>query len=290
VKRSISLVLAAVSAGVMLVGCQPQGALRQITKGDELAFYDFNAPASFEEGNYGDASLRVTGGAYRVDVVTGDNTLWWGQWGDTLGDVIVEVVATQETERPETAYGVMCRVRGSVGQAREADPDLAAIMAESTPEAEMTAEATADATPEADATDESTPEADMTAEATAEATVEPPVTDSSSDVQSSYGEGDGYLFLVQGSGSFGIFRASGRALTPLVDWRASDAINAGAATNNLRAVCVGNYLAFYINDTFVADATDDSYTEGQVALVASAASRLGVRVLFDNLTVSAPAS
>ncbi len=31
-------------------------------------------------------------------------------------------------------------------------------------------------------------------------------------------EGDGYLFLIQGSSVFAIMRSQGRNLTPLVDW------------------------------------------------------------------------
>ena len=55
----------------------------------------------------------------------------------------------------------------------------------------------------------------------------------------------------------------------------------------MRAVCAGNYLALYVNDQFVGDATDDTYTSGQVGLAASAANRLGTRIDFDNLTISA---
>jgi hypothetical protein len=50
---------------------------------------------------------------------------------------------------------------------------------------------------------------------------------------------------------------------------------------------MGDYLAMYVNGTFVGDATDDTYTVGQVGLVGAAASRLGLQVDFDNLTVSA---
>jgi hypothetical protein len=50
---------------------------------------------------------------------------------------------------------------------------------------------------------------------------------------------------------------------------------------------MGDYLAMYVNGTFVGDATDDTYPVGQVGLVGAAASRLGLQVDFDNLTVSA---
>jgi hypothetical protein len=76
----------------------------------------------------------------------------------------------------------------------------------------------------------------------------------------------------------------------LVNWTASEHIRTGAASNHLRAVCVDNYLAFYINDQFVADTTDDSFRAGQIGLVAGAASRLGARIEFDNLSAASPAS
>lgn len=97
--------------------------------------------------------------------------------------------------------------------------------------------------------------------------------------------GNGYLFLIQGGGAYAIMVARERNLTPLVNWQASDAINRGPSRNTLRAVCVDDYLAFYINDQFVADTTDTTYSSGQVGLAASAANRLGVTIHFDNLTI-----
>jgi hypothetical protein len=48
---------------------------------------------------------------------------------------------------------------------------------------------------------------------------------------------------------------------------------------------MGDYLALYINGEFAGDATDSTYSRGQVGLAASAANRLGVRVEFDDLVV-----
>lgn len=302
VKTRQWLTIAGVLSLITLGACQSGGPVRTITRGDELASYDFSAPGGFEEGAYGAATLRVTGGAYRIDVLTGDNTLWWGQWGDTYSDVIIDVDVEQITERNENAYGVMCRVRGSVGQPRTLQPEMAAILTDTPTEiapsledmtAEMTSEAAADMATMEMATAEMAmgerPTAEGDAEATAEVTEAADGTPALTEVPT-YGEGDGYLFLIQGTGAYGIFRARGRDVTPLVNWTTSDRINVGPASNHLRAVCVGNYLALYINDTFVADATDDTYTSGQIGLLASAANRLGIRVDFDNLSIAAPAS
>lgn len=262
--------LVALALLALLAACGPRGPLRSFTTGDELAYYSFDRSGDFEQGTYGPASLLVRDGVYRIDVREGDNELWWGQWGDAYGDVVIDVDAVQRSQRNENAFGVMCRVRGHVGQ----PVDAAGLSTEAT------AEATADATAIAEPTDEAT--ASTTAEATADATRE-----TAAGTVLEAASGDGYLFLIQGTGSYAIMRARGRDLTPLVGWQTSDAIRVGPAENHLRAVCAGDYLALYVNDVLVADTTDDTYQSGQVGLAASAASRLGARIEFDNLTVKA---
>lgn len=318
----------------MLVSCSSagSGAVKKITKGKELAFYNFSEPKTFEEGLYGGAQggvrLEVTEGVYRISLTEGDGELWWGQWGDQYQDTVIDVDAFQRTQRGDNAFGIMCRVRGTVGnkvavesdvsqlatQVKESSftatpgpetTDTATVAPTSTPTQEATAEATretskatseatsettaearatntATTTPTATATitDTPTPTATSTSENTPEAT--PEVTETAVPVN----EGDGYLFLIQGDGFFAIMRSQGRALTKLVDWQSSDAINRGVAKNHLRAVCAGDYLAFYINNQLVGEATDDTYQSGQVGLTASSADVLGVKIDFDNLQVS----
>lgn len=284
---------------LLFAACQPAAAPRSFTTGEPLHTYDFTGTGSFEEGIFDGASLSIINGIYQINVTQGDNVLWWGQWGDNYNNVVIDVDVEQQSEALENAYGVMCRVSGSVGQRVTVDPTLAAIMQDSTPEAtaETTAEATSEAT--AEATDESAPteEAEfaldipLTAEATAETTPESTgaaaLTATPMPTLAAISQGDGYAFLIQGSGSYAIMRARSRQLTPLINWTASDAIQQGPARNHIRAVCVGNYLALYINDRFVASATDDTYTSGQVGLAASAANRLGTRIAFDNLAIAA---
>jgi hypothetical protein len=272
VSKTPWLVGIGMSAALLLAACQPAGPLQSAERGEEIAFYDFTAPNTFEEGAYGPATLRIAEGRYNIEVFQGDNTVWWGQWGAPIADAILDVDIEHQSEREENTYGVMCRVRGAVGQPI-ADAALSSLMDDATPEA----------TPPAEATAEATPAAEATVEATAEAT-------ESAETGERYGEGDGYLFLVQSSGQAGIFRARGRDLTPLRDWQANAAILRGQAENHLRAVCDGNYLALYVNDVLVAEATDDAYQTGQVGLAASAATRLGANVFFDNLSIAAPAS
>ena len=310
------------------------------TKGAELAYYNFSQPATFEEGAYRDATLRVVDGVYRIDVPEGDGTLWWGQWGDTYSDVIVEADVEQMTERNENAFGVMCRVRGNTGIPAQVDPTLQAMMQETSeasfidpatdePTSEATidaaateqAQSTPDATVESDATDEATEastseatieaaetdevdatiEADAiateestaevtesaTAEATTSADATPEVTAEPTIDPRLLLEGDGYLFLIQGTGAGGIFRARGRDFQPLVDWITNEAIVLGPGENHIRAICAGTDLLLYVNDVLVAQATDDAYAQGQIGLVAGASNSLGLRVEFDNVQISA---
>jgi hypothetical protein len=279
------------AGGLLLAACSGSGSpVKSFVKGEELAAYDFTQPGTFEEGSYGDndARLQIREGAYTINITKGDSQVWYGQWGDTYGDVVIDVDTRQVTESQNTSYGVMCRMRGAVGQVAAADSPLATIATDNSgdslqPSLELTAEATADATAEA------TAKAEATGEATPEPTVKPEATGTASGGATNLNpnNGDGYLFLIEGSGRFAIMRAKGRSVTPLVNWTGSDKIKTGAAQNHIRAVCMGTYLAMYINGQFVGDATDDAYTRGQVGLAGAAASRLGLQISFDNLTISA---
>jgi hypothetical protein len=195
-------------------------------------------------------------------VTEGDSEVWWAQWGDSLDDVVIDVEAEQVSEANENAYGIACRMSGQVGQIGALDENLFAV---TDANAEATAEATVDA----------------------EATAEPA---GDSDEEALVADGDGYLFLIRGNGSFAILRARERTITTLVNWTASSLIKQGPARNQLRAVCLGDYLALYINGEFAGDATDDSYSSGQVGMAASASGRLGAVIEFDDLTVYEGAS
>lgn len=291
--------------GSLLLGaCSAQsGPTREFNKGDELAFYNFSEPGTFEEGQYGGVrggvSLQIADGVYRIRLTQGDGELWWGQWGANYDNVIIDVDIDQLSERNENAYGVMCRVRGNVISPEEraaTDPQVALLSTQVAatdlteggsssvvllePTEEATSEATAEATLEA--TSEATAEATVDANAEVEPTL-PPITQIT---EPNYGEGDGYLFLIQGSGSYAIMRSRGGDVRPLVDWTPSTFIHLGPDSNEMRVVCIDDYLALYVNGEFMAEVTDDEYTSGQIGLVASASNVLGVRVEFDNLQVS----
>ena len=57
----------------------------------------------------------------------------------------------------------------------------------------------------------------------------------------------GYVFWIGADGFFTILYGDGEDLDTLVNFRQTDAINIGQATNEVTIVCRGDYLAFYIN-------------------------------------------
>jgi hypothetical protein len=77
--------------------------------------------------------------------------------------------------------------------------------------------------------------------------------------------GDGYYFLVSGDGFYSIRKGEADNVNPLVDWTSHSAINTGQASNTVRAVCIGNYLALYVNDRFLAEIEDSGYGSGYAA-------------------------
>ena len=68
--------------------------------------------------------------------------------------------------------------------------------------------------------------------------------------------GRGYTFLISGDGYASIRWSDGRSLQPIVAAQPSAQVKRGAARNRVRAVCIGDYLALWVNDEFVAEARD----------------------------------
>lgn len=104
--------------------------------------------------------------------------------------------------------------------------------------------------------------------------------------------GAGYAFLISSDGFGAIARTDGRTLVFLAEWRQSDAIKRGTNVNTIRAVCLDDYLALYVNDTWVADVEDSTYPQaGQVGLLAGLLVEAGhdaepIVIGIDNLAVS----
>lgn len=103
-------------------------------------------------------------------------------------------------------------------------------------------------------------------------------------------KGDFYLFKVSGDGYVWI----GRYVDEVEDqtligkhWFESPAVKKGLnQTNKLRVNAESGNLIFFINDNEVGRVTDHTFKEGDVGLYAQSLGLGGVRVLFDNLSVS----
>jgi hypothetical protein len=99
------------------------------------------------------------------------------------------------------------------------------------------------------------------------------------------GREDGYYFLVGGDGSYSIRIGRNGDVERLVAWARSGAVNEGAALNTIRAVCMNDYLALYVNDEFAADVRDRTYQRGAVGFTLAAEAGTVAEVAFDNLNV-----
>ena len=98
---------------------------------------------------------------------------------------------------------------------------------------------------------------------------------------------NGYYFLISGDGLISIRRVERTLSSPIVDWMPHNAVRQGARRNGLRAICAGNYLAFYVNGQLVAEGEDGRYADGVIGFAASGSEEGHVQVNFTNLTVRA---
>jgi hypothetical protein len=105
-----------------------------------------------------------------------------------------------------------------------------------------------------------------------------------------------YEFTVSNAGLYTISAYDGVGGTGLVPGYnelaagGSPAIKSGKSTNVYRAVCAGNELSLYVNDTLVKTVTDTNFdfTEGAVGIGASSPQQLPVDLIFQSFTVSQP--
>jgi hypothetical protein len=100
------------------------------------------------------------------------------------------------------------------------------------------------------------------------------------------GNATGYALLISGDGHYGIAELRSNSLSFLLDWHQTDTIHQGEALNTVRAICVDDYLALYVNDKFLGEVTDTMYQRsGPIGLIAGVTDEETVSIAFDNLTV-----
>ncbi len=102
------------------------------------------------------------------------------------------------------------------------------------------------------------------------------------------GDGTGYYLLIAGDGSYAIIKSNRNGFTQLVDWRTSEAIRTGNATNHLQAVCDGSRLTLFVNGQRLATAEDTEFVDGDIALTATSYEAAPTEIHFDDLVVRRP--
>ena len=96
---------------------------------------------------------------------------------------------------------------------------------------------------------------------------------------------NGYYFLIGADGSYAIGIGRGGDVDELIGWRRSSVINRGVANNTIRAVCIDDYLALYVNDEFITSVRDDRYQRGFAGLTATTRQGVPIVVDFDNIII-----
>lgn len=103
-------------------------------------------------------------------------------------------------------------------------------------------------------------------------------------------QGDGYYFLVINNSEYALLSAGEEGFTFLAERTLTDVIGRGQAINTLTAVCVGDYLAFYINGQLVAELRDSTHTSGGAGVTVSSADGQPVDLTFDDYAIWAASS
>jgi hypothetical protein len=84
-------------------------------------------------------------------------------------------------------------------------------------------------------------------------------------------------------------RYQGSDLEVLGDgWVESASIHTGNASNHLRAECIGDRLALYVNGQLAVETTDSTIFSGDAGLLAGTFEHPNLDVLFDNFVIRTP--
>lgn len=105
-------------------------------------------------------------------------------------------------------------------------------------------------------------------------------------VQGTGQSGDFYAFIISSDGHFGIAKSSGGSFSLIGQelMMRHAAIRLGSEPNVITAVCSGNRLALYVNGEFVSETNDDTYSIGQVGLIAGTLDIENTQILFDDFS------
>jgi hypothetical protein len=98
--------------------------------------------------------------------------------------------------------------------------------------------------------------------------------------------GNGYYFMISSDRAFAILKATPDQAdpVPIIDWQHHPAVQSGDTVNQIDAICAGDYLAFYANGQFLAEASDTTFTSGSVGVALGAAGE-DLTVRFDDVAI-----
>ncbi len=99
-----------------------------------------------------------------------------------------------------------------------------------------------------------------------------------------------YFFVISSDGYYAIGKVNQgeRSLLGQEMMAYNPNINLGMAPNHLRADCIDDTLAFYVNDQPAALVRDTDFASGDVGLLAGSFDQPGVDIIFDNFKVIKP--
>lgn len=99
-----------------------------------------------------------------------------------------------------------------------------------------------------------------------------------------YRDGDNfYLYAISGLGTYSLWQKAGGQWTSLIPWTETDLIETGAdATNRLGVVASQGVISLLVNQSILAEYTEETPGVGIVGLVAGAFDEPNVEVAFDN--------
>ncbi|MEP7294250.1 MAG: hypothetical protein ABI835_20850 [Chloroflexota bacterium] len=96
---------------------------------------------------------------------------------------------------------------------------------------------------------------------------------------------NGYYFLISGDGQYTIRRGAVDEVGALIPWTPNGSIRQDRGINRIKAVCIGDYLALYVNGEFVAETHDRYFSHGYAGLSVAVVAGGDVDIAFDDLTV-----
>ena len=99
-----------------------------------------------------------------------------------------------------------------------------------------------------------------------------------------------YFFIISSDGFYGIglTQNGNQSLLGEDQLLPSDAIKQGNVTNSIRVNCIGNTLTLFANGTQLISVQDDTFSSGDVGLLAGTYNEVGTDIHFDNFVVLEP--